>query len=142
MTISVLAACGAAASAAALISSSSSSQAKTGSAQLLSYKASGGLAGRTASLTVSRARRVAAHPNGRTLTLSVQEFGRLRAALIRADLARLPARSRPPTRAADGYLYIIAAGGQRVVTETGAVPRRLAPLLSRLNGLLRRAGVS
>jgi hypothetical protein len=114
---------------------------RSASPRLLSYERSGGLAGRRATLTVTRDRRVVARPDGRRLTLSTREYRRLRADLTHADLARLPANSRADNPVPDGFSYVIAAGGHRVTAETGAVPARLAPLLKRLNGLLRRTGV-
>lgn len=117
----------------------SSSEATRSSARLLGYERSGGLAGRTASLTVTVDRRVAARPGGRGFTLTRQEYSRLRADLKRANLAKPPTKSQIPTP--DGYTYVITAGGHRVVTRTGGVPARLAPLLRRLNTLLRRAGI-
>jgi hypothetical protein len=114
--------------------------ARGASQRLLTYERSGGLAGSRATLTVTRDRRVVARPNGRRLTLGIREYRRLRADLAHADLARLPAHSRAEHPVPDGFSYVVVAGGHRVSAETGAVPARLAPLLKRLNGLLRRTG--
>lgn len=56
----------------------------------------------------------------------------------RADLADLPADNRSAQPVADGYQSTVTAQGHTVYATDGAVPDRLQPLLSRLNGLLRR----
>jgi hypothetical protein len=115
-----------------------SSKATTG--RLVTYERSGGIAGRTVRLVVSRSRRVTGRPGGRSFLLTRTEYRRLAAAIRRADLPHLPARSRPNHPVADGFVYAVSADGRTVHAETGAVPRRLAPLLSRLAHLLGRTG--
>ncbi len=111
------------------------------SSQLVSYKRSGGLTGATVRLSLSRGGHVTASPDGDDFRLSHKQLARLKQDIRRADLADLPADNRPAQPVPDGYQSTVTAQGHTVHAEDGAIPDRLQPLLSRLNGLLRRAGI-
>jgi hypothetical protein len=112
----------------------------TSASRLITFTRSGGLAGQTQRLIVSRARRITVTPHGKAYTLTRTQYQRLVNDLDRADLESLPRVMKPDHVVADGYVFTIAARGRTVRTETGAaVPARLQPLLNRLGALLRRA---
>lgn len=111
------------------------------SSALVSYKRSGGLVGLTRTLTVGRRGRVVAAPAGKTFKLTGRQLRSLKRDIEDADLASLPADSRPDEPVPDGYQHTVTADGHTVYAEEGAVPARLEPLLGRLNGLLARGGL-
>ncbi len=123
------------------VSESNSPPVRPANAQLIRYERSGGLVGRAVKLAVTTRGRVTAVPDGHDFDLTRRQLARLKEDLERAALARVPRDNRPEHPVYDGYHYTITADHRSIYAEDGAVPDALAPLLSRLDGLLGRAGL-
>jgi hypothetical protein len=106
-------------------------------ATLVEMRRSGGLTGATTTLRVTRAGIAVARPGGRRVTLTPRKLRALRKDLDAARIGTLP-RPRQGS-AADGYLYELAAAGDRAVVVQGDVPGAARPLLARLTRLLSRS---
>jgi hypothetical protein len=104
------------------------------------YERGGGRAGTTVSLSVGPNGKATISPPGTEVKLRPAAVRRLRRAIARARIDRLPKVSRPSKRIPDGYQYTISAGGETVQAEDGAVPARLKPLRGELERLLAAGG--
>lgn len=107
---------------------------------LVFYEKSGGLAGKTSSMSVDANGVAVLSPDSRKVRLRRAELKGLGRAIAKADVPSLPKLNRPRT-VPDGFQYTVKAQGETVQAETGAIPRRLQPLLgelARVEGLARR----
>jgi hypothetical protein len=107
-------------------------------ATLVHYERSGGFAGQVTKVRVTKAGRVFVAPQGSQYVLSQRGLRSLKRLIREAELDELPRHNRPPTPIADGYHYLVRSGGRTVEADQGGVPKRLRPLIRRLDKLAAR----
>ena len=108
----------------------------------LTYERGGGLAGRRDRLVLHPDGTAQLTVYGKTRKLSVKpaELDRVAAALEKADLASVPARSTSPRPVPDAFGYRIRYGTSEVTTDDPGMPPKLRALLSRLAAIVDRYG--
>ena len=109
---------------------------------LVEYERSGGITGQTVRLVIqdNGSARLSARAGGdsTTLALSADTLAQLKSLLQSIRFDTLRAEYRPSQAGADRYEYVITHRGRSVRCQDGAVPADLQPLITALNGLVRR----
>jgi hypothetical protein len=115
--------------------------ASAGAKRLVRYDVGGGLAGRSATLTVDRsgtARQTGNSSAAKRFKVSATQLRALERELTAARFSSLKRSYRPAYTVADGITEVVTYKGRAVSVSTGAkVPKRLDRVLSRLARLMR-----